>query len=633
MNTASNRTHVFYIPVGFTQVQKDLLEILISIHAESFISRKDKTLLPKLHSEAGGKVSEVKRDLSMAALTDFQLTEWFLENIRAVSNHPCLLVEHYMPRQFLLMEPTERLISTSDKFGKLNLMVNLLLNRKDNSRPLQIAIVSHSVKELDLIEGVMLGKVAKLKRLSGTSLFDEKHEYDDQSSGSSIANGEYASNSGSVAPDQNNKSKDEYHYSKSRRKGKPNQLDWLFLATTTHLAHSEDLLSRYNLDTIISFDPMLDETLPSISKARKNGKKIPLVKLLVQDSPDHYLLSEKKNSVTSQDVLTDSIAHFLKYRADNKDLVSLQQYESIVKSIINEENLGEFLPDVTPGTSKRDVDLISFLTNPFGLMPLTYGKYELWLQTGPMDIKNYQYILKNLAADRLKQCHIEFDESEKLVLETRSKETKRLNEFDDMKIEAGQLFKKLKDSETKVNDSEKRVERTRSELEVLEERLKKLVERKSELVRLLDLEDTTKEFETYRQNRSKLSEDVDSLKKSNDEESLKNDEFRAEYQQKSSEAAQEVLNISALKNEKEQLERQFKGPFMKSDLLILQKEESKLKISLRRMVQQSQFLIQYMNRVQGQYNIENEPEKKPSPAANNSSRYTRTTRATSPTYT
>ena len=118
MNSTSNRTQVFYIPVGLTQVQKDLLEILISIHAESFVSCVDKRLLPELQSKLEKKGTNLKRDLSMTALTDVQLTEWFFENIRAVSNHPCLLVEHYMPRQFLLMEPTEMLIYTSDKFGK-----------------------------------------------------------------------------------------------------------------------------------------------------------------------------------------------------------------------------------------------------------------------------------------------------------------------------------------------------------------------------------------------------------------------------------------------------------------------------------------------------------------------------------
>ncbi|CAH01518.1 Hda2p [Kluyveromyces lactis] len=634
MNSTSNRTQVFYIPVGLTQVQKDLLEILISIHAESFVSCVDKRLLPELQSKLEKKGTNLKRDLSMTALTDVQLTEWFFENIRAVSNHPCLLVEHYMPRQFLLMEPTERLIYTSDKFGKLNLMVDLLLNRKDKSRPLQVAIISHSVKELDLIEGVMLGKVAKLKRLSGTSLFDEKHEYDDQTSGSRTTNGENSSSSGSVAPEQIGKSKDEYNYSKSRRKNNISQLDWLFLATTTHLTHSEDLLSRYNLDLIISFDPMLDESLPSIFKVRKNGRKTPLFKLLVQDSPDHYLLSKKKPTTTSEKLILDSIVHFLKYRADIKDLISLQQYENIIDSLIKETDPGEFLPSVNPGSSRNNDDLIPFLTNPMELMPLTYGKYELRLQSGPMDIKNYQYILKTLTAERLKQCHVEYEEREKLVLKTRLKETKRLNDFDDLKVNIGQHFKKLKENETKINDSEKRVERTRSELEVLEERLKSLVERKSELVRLLTLEDIAKEIENQKQQHTKLSDEVSSFKKSNDEESFKNDDLRSSYQQKSSEAASEVLKTSALKAEKEELERQLNGPFTKWELIILQEKEAQLKSSLRKMVQQSQFLIQYMNRIQGQYNIENEPAKKSSPATNNSSRYTtRTTRATSPTYT
>ena len=635
MNLSSSRTQVFCIPVGLTQVQKDLLEILISIHAESFVSCIDKSLVPKLPVKHEADHDDVKRDLSMVALTDVQLTEWFFENIRAVSNHPCLLVEHYMPRQFLLMEPSERLISTSDKFGKLNLMVDLLLNRKDKSRLLQIAIVSHSVKELDLIEGVMLGKVAKLKRLSGTSLFDEKHEYDDQSFGVNSSNAENGSTMGSVGPESNFKTKDEYNYSKSKRKNdKGAQLDWLFLATTTHLTHSEDLFSRFNLDVIISFDPMLDDSLPSIYKVRKNGKKIPLVKLLVQDSPDHYLLSQRKSLLKDEAVQLDSIVHFLKYRADDKNLVSLRQYEDITSALIKGENPAALIPEMTTGSDKDSDDLTPFLTTPLGLMDLTYGKYELPLQSGPMDIKSYQHILKTLTAERLKQCSIEYEEREKLVLETRIRETKRLNDYDELKVQAGQYFKKLKENEGKLNDSEKRVERTKSDLDILDERLTKLLDRKSELLKLLELSDVSSEINSRKQISEKLSTDVDELRKRNDEEGTRNEELRSEYQEKSSEAAAKALYTSKLKSEKEELERKLNGPYTKWQLQTLQDKERKLKTTLRKLVQQSQFLIQYMNRVQDQYNIENEPTKKPSPSTNHSSRYTtRTTRATSPTYT
>lgn len=551
MNKFSSKSHIYYIPVGLTQVQKDLLEILISIHAESFVSCVDKGLLPRLKNF---EASDIKRDLSMTALTDVQLTEWFFENIRAVSNHPCLLVEHYMPRQFLLMEPSEKLVSTSDKFDKLNLIVNLLLNRKDKSRSLQIAIVSHSVKELDLIEGVMLGKVAKLKRLSGTSLFDEKHEYDEINAGSSASNADNASTSAVGSNETGSKSKDEYNYTKSKRRTKSVDLDWLFLATTTHLTHSKDLLSKYNLDIIISFDPLLDESLHSIYDIRNNGKKIPILKLLVQDSPDHYLLSQKAAKQSDDRDFLNSLAHFLKHRADNKDLITLHQYENIIGSLIKNDNPDEFIPKVDIG-ERLDDDLIPYLNEPLGLLPLKYGNFNLNLQHGPFDIKHYQLILKNLTAERLKQCHVEYDRTEKNVLEIRRKETLRLNEFDGLKEEIGQLFKKFKANEAKLNDSQKRVARTKNELDVLEERLNALNDRKKELLRLVELPDISAELETRNQLKSILTKELEAIRTENQNKTIQNDDLRSEYQQKSSEAAAEALRLSNLKNDLEQLDK------------------------------------------------------------------------------
>lgn len=625
-----SHNNVYVIPVGLTQVQKDLLEILIAIHAESFASCVDKSLVPELLGDNNS--NGLKRELKMAALTNIQLSELFFENVRATSNHPCLLVEHYMPRQFLLMEPSEKLIATSDKFDKLNLIVNLVLNRKEKNRSLQMAIVAHSVKELDLIEGIMLGKVAKLKRLSGTPLFDEKHEYEDDTMSGTSSSKECSTLSGSISNESHSKAKDEYNYSKSRKESRPEILDWLFLATTTHLMHSEDLLSRYNLDLIISFDPMLDETLPSICKLNKNGKQIPLVKLLVENSPDHYLLAKNLTSVPEDPSIIESLLHFIKHRADERNSLSLKQYEQITQLLVQSDDRHDFLPKMNSpeGNDKSLKDCLKEFT---GLMPLTHTDYKLQLQSGPFDIKTYQLLLKKLTADRLKKCQHEYELLEKSVETMRMKESKRLTELDDLKYEAGRLFKKLKDNEPKLNDMEKKLQRTKTESEALDERINNLNERKREILRLLELDDVKKELETKIKEEASLSDELNGLEAENLEKTSANDELRNQYQQKSAQAASQASVLESLKAQKAELETKLNGPLLDYTKISSSQNEACLKNELRQMVRQSQFLIQYMNRVQEQYNIGNEPVKKTVPAESGSRYTTRVTRATSPAYT
>ena len=159
-------------------------------------------------------------------------------------------------------------------------------------------------------------------------------------------------------------------------------------------------------------------------------------------------------------------------------------------------------------------------------------------------------------------------------------------------------------------------------------------DRKKELLRLVELPDISAELETRNQLKSILTKELEAIRTENQNKTIQNDDLRSEYQQKSSEAAAEALRLSNLKNDLEQLDKKLNGPYTLWNTKALLEKEQQLKSELRQLVHQSQFLIQYMNRVQDQYNIENEPAKKSSPSGNNSSRYTtRTTRATSPTYT
>jgi len=371
--------NVNYLPVGLTNFQKDLIEILVSIHAISFRNELN-----------GVKHEPTMSDNGYPSLSSRQLTYMFNTHVRAVANHPCLLVDHYMPRQFLRMEPTERLINSSDKFRILQTLLHCLstLCNPENGELLKIAIISHSIKELDLLESIVLGKQFKLKRLSGTALYAEGTDFKrdmqlhgremssmknvsnsgeaksmavrstspstssanispvesaeehgsrgstpvtttsnnthantvssgwastSTTNGGSNASSSGSSSSGPIGTSYTGYPKDDYDYSikHNRKRQKVDNRNWLFLTTSTHLAHEQTLLDEYSLDLIISFDPLLDPTLLAIkninkshfqysttkvTQRMKNKYKVPIVKLLVRDSPDHYLLQNDENT-------------------------------------------------------------------------------------------------------------------------------------------------------------------------------------------------------------------------------------------------------------------------------------------------------------------------------------------------
>lgn len=126
---------MFRIPIGLTALQRDLVEVLVQAHKTQLLER--------------------------------QVDELLLRNIHLLTNHPFLLVDHYMPKQLLQMETHEKLLEASDLFHKLD----KLLCRLQRTR-YRVLLVGSSIKELDLVEAFINGRDLSYKRYSGMSLYE-----------------------------------------------------------------------------------------------------------------------------------------------------------------------------------------------------------------------------------------------------------------------------------------------------------------------------------------------------------------------------------------------------------------------------------------------------------------------------
>ncbi|SJM87869.1 related to HDA1 complex subunit 2 [Zygosaccharomyces bailii] len=631
MNHNTRKLHVFYLPVGLTPFQRDLTEILVSLHARSF----------QKELESDGDDSDAM--VQYPQISTKQLTYMLDKGIRVVANHPCLLVDHYMPRQFLRMEPTESLVTTSDKFQKLQELLSHFIQRDREEFPdiLKICIISHNVRELDILEGLVLGKRMRIKRLSGTSLYDEKHVFpmepsdasiDPQDSKDGTPNNESSSNK------YTGYSRDDYDYS-LKRKMRPigkYEDDWLFLTTTTHLLNDPELMKGYNVDYTISFDPSLDPSLPALENLKGKGKKkSPLIKLLVKDSPDHFFLENPlPEGANKYEHLKAAIKHFLLLRHITFDNLPCVNYQEVVKALLKGEVAIPSLAEMSLSDVPKDAPLFQLtMTN------LETDHNTLTIDEKIFDMKSYQSELNKRTLDRLHQVQKECRHRDEILARKRLSETERQNYLDETREGACNVFKKFQNTEKSIIDSEKRLERCKTESAKLDEKIASLDEEIKELKRITSLEDASQEIYQYTDRIWGFKNQLQTLLHDNSQKNQRNDTLRSNYQQKSSQAAEQAQCLKVLKNTAEQLQKDVDGPALRTQTNSLLSQEERLKNELASLKSRSKFLKSYVVEMTNYYSLKlsaGDDSLSSRPQTQNgrpaASRY-RSTRSNTPAYT
>ncbi|QLQ80974.1 hypothetical protein HG537_0E03290 [Torulaspora globosa] len=625
-------SNVWYLLVDLTLFQKDLVEILISLHASSL----------RRELEPGDDEIEDGDGKMYPELSSKQMMYIFDSNLRAVGNHPCLLVDHYMPRQFLRMEPNEKLVNNSGKFQKLQQMLCGIIERDRVEFPevLRICLISHSVRELDLLEGLILGQRVRIKRLSGTSLYDEKHIYDPEGDDPCESRDDTPCND-SGTNKYTGYSRDDYDYSAKRQKRASKcDDDWIFLTTTAHLINDPALMEGYDADCIISFDPLLDPSLPALEVLyRKANKRLPIIKFLVADSPDHYILENAtQGGCTPYSELKKSINHYLRTRHRSRGESCNVDYNQLVKSLLKGDQLTDMLPDIRLSTVTTDVD-------PYQphMSELYSPGSQLRIDESVFDMKSYQSELMKRAVGRLLAIQEEYKHKHEDLSNKRLEETARQNGFDTTKAIIATTFKKFQECEKTANDSEKRLERSQTESDKLEQRLQSLRKIQTELAKLVSLQDPSeidKALLLYTEKSNIMQTELEALQLANENKNKRNDELRSEYQQKSSLAAELAQNLQALKGSDQMLEKEVTGPAPRLHSDALKRKESQLKAELEEYSKRSKFLKAFISKLTSSYDLKLNGDGRSQNSSSSSSlngrasgTRSRLTRSNTPTYT
>lgn len=181
----TNSTGVYYIPTSLTDSQIVLARILLHLISETLItevkSRRKKTSIDSLL-----EVSSMSTTIGIGGdgdpnvdskLRNLQLVSTCLDNLLIIDNHPSLLVNHFMPKRLLLLQPTSSQALMSGKLQFFNHVVDSILdkNRTNGDEFYPILVVARNNKELELIEGLIIGKDLTYKNTGNKiKLYDDK---------------------------------------------------------------------------------------------------------------------------------------------------------------------------------------------------------------------------------------------------------------------------------------------------------------------------------------------------------------------------------------------------------------------------------------------------------------------------
>lgn len=163
--TAQGNAPIYYLKLEQTVYQKCLIDIIIELHKPH--------LLKYLQNHKTLDFGDVEKQKQTNIMSDDSMIEALIFNMRQIINHPTLLVDHYIPRNFLLLNSKENIITLSNKYHKVSEILDKLVE-KDAKKTIIISV--SNAKEMDLVESFLLGKTGlQYYRFSGSSLYYDNH--------------------------------------------------------------------------------------------------------------------------------------------------------------------------------------------------------------------------------------------------------------------------------------------------------------------------------------------------------------------------------------------------------------------------------------------------------------------------
>lgn len=600
---------IYFFPTVLTKLQTDIMEYIINIMSPELLKELEKNdQKNKPHSLMDDESETIQEELKFNEIIDF-----LYDQLEITTNNPSLLVDHFLPKKLLLSEINEHLVNMSGKFQFFNRLVNNLLEKFHHSIKYQespiynILVIANSVKELELIEGLIIGKPLQYNNVSTVKLYGKNINVND------------------LNPPESPMSEIEMEYKRKRKHKtvKPDKKPMLFL----NLITSSQLYNNYTpllnsgtqFKLIFSFDNNLDTDCPSLAMMRNSRQEmpsqpyqyygqygqygqypqyqeptpaIPIIIPIPIFSINHYKMLNPPPEINPMFSENNELTEW-KYQIINSFLVNrINLFDNIED---DEDNISEFFVALY-GKNMRTIDdwLISWDSINFPL-PEIFTKYNdrtivkfndekiiknlnhSYLEGKIEKIESFDYkTFKTKLADtlyyRLNQANDEISQMKVKIQNFKEFETKRQLDLDEHEEKIADNYKKLKRFNEDANFIEKKYTK-------IDEEHQKLMESKVEL----DTKFNTFESFSSADLKEKLEEQDALIKQlTKDEENLKeeltrlnkeNDEARGEYQQISTESITIINEMKKWNNLNEKLETKLSLPGIKILPSLIKKDD------------------------------------------------------------
>lgn len=264
-NETDSNDGVHYLPTVLTPMQRDICEIIVQImrhHLTNGVeSRRNRASINSLLETA--ESSE-----GIASSSDsYDMIKLLFDQLCIASRHPSLLVDHLMPKKLLLLETNQRLLNLSGNLKLFNEIIDGIIDTlrySSKTEVFNILVIAENVKELELVEGIIIGKQLYYKNLSSGKMYEDNR-------GMPL----------SEQIEEEPKSKKRRFISRKPQTG--SAAPCLYLTTTQQFYNHytpASLSGNSAFNLIFSFDQTIDCDSPSIEVLRNvnnNGRKTPIL--------------------------------------------------------------------------------------------------------------------------------------------------------------------------------------------------------------------------------------------------------------------------------------------------------------------------------------------------------------------
>ncbi|KAG7664724.1 HDA2 [[Candida] subhashii] len=569
-----NENGVFYLPALLTRFQNSLVDILLHLFSSELLtearSKRMRTSIDSLLESS---------DLTKAGLTSYEKISLLYEQLMTVNSNPSLLVDHFIPKNLLLSEINERQINLSGKLQLFNRIVDCLIENTEYPKVTNMLVVARDMKELELIEGLIIGKRLYYQNYSSAKLYDD-------------------------------------------RRGIPNfhedtKLDsrvCLNLITSSQLynKHLSTNSTTKKYDLIFSFDFKLDVSSPTIEILRSNPISCP-VYIPIQILSIEHISQQFPQPKPSLSIAKDTSHPLYKWKIKIINAIVVNKFNmmDIDHASFYVDNFGPNMKEFTRWLHhpKEHKDLLRKYTEKLALnftddklikklnICLTDSVNREFDSLGDFDYKSYRAVLAESLHAKLEQLQDSVSKiyTDVLPAKRRFEASRQIHYDDDEDLISSSYFKLRRLSED-ATIAERKLCRIENELVTVEEKETDLTTKYESLVEHMNHDHLDVDIEKQSKSLEQLREELSTLKEELERLDVDNESTRQKYQNSSATAVQLSARVQKVKNAEQIINSKLNGPGLTSLPALLRKDALlNYESQLNRLQSQNLFMTSFFN--------------------------------------